>query len=424
MHDLERRRWAPWTNGGGAALLVGAVLVGVVLTPALARFPDHLDQTARYTGSFSLLVDQKTLAPLASPLTVPLQVERRVQVRAASFSTVRVSEDVTMAAGPLTMHQHDQYVMDRRTMALQADPRTELFGQQQTVPAAAGTYRINWPLGTSASGTYRSFMPETATAAVLRHGRGPAPLAGTGLQAVTFTSTTTDTPVSAQYRAWLGRNGFPLQLTPTQLLPRLAALGVDVPQVLAAITPQLTPAEQAAVDRALTQPIPLRYSYSNAGTVAIEPDTGALLHVTTTSEVVSVSPDLSGLAALQPVLQRFAAVPSVQGLANALDELASAPPQPVTRDHWTQTAASTDAAAATATTQLHQLSLLGTLPWAVGGAGVVLVAAGPLSTWRRRHHSRHDGGVGPGPASTGPGSSPAAGGPATTPTPTASGARR
>ena len=88
-----------------------------------------------------------------------------------------------------------------------------------------------------------------------------------------------------------------------------------------------------------------------------------------------MQPDLSGVAALQPLLDKYAAIPSVKALSDGLAAMAARPPQVAQTFQYTQTPASSLSAADKARDQAHVMTIV---TWWVPGAmaRVGLVAAG------------------------------------------------
>lgn len=329
-----------------------------------------------YTGGFTLYVNQQTLEPLSTPTHLPMTVERTVKVQSGNFSTALVTEDDTIKPGPLTFHQEFRYLLNRRTMAFENSAQTQMFSQPAKAADIAGTYRVNFPLGTSAGGVYPVLNTETDKAANVTDGRGPHTEPGvTGVQVIDFKSDVTG-PVSPYYHTWLVHNGFPASITPAQFAPRLSALGVNVTALLGALAPRLTPAQATLLDRLLTSPIPLDYTYYYRGSVAIEPRTGAMIHVDTTAEGVNAAPSLHGLDQLRPLLTQYASVPGVATLSKALGELSSAPPQRVVDYTWDQTRASSQHVANLAVSQMRSMNLVEALPWIAGIVGLILLVVG------------------------------------------------
>ena len=371
-----------WLMRVGALLVVLAVVFALVGIPALVRLPLTTDQTVHYDGTFSLFVNQSTLEPLAKPTILPLTVSRQVRVRNGSFATAVVTEQNTIRPGSLTYHQNFQYVMNRRTMAFENGPLTMMFDQPAKTDIA-GSYRVNFPLGTTASGSYPVWNTETDKSVAVTDGRGPQALPGvSGVQVIEFTSDVTG-PVSPYYHQWLVHNGFPSSITPAQLQPRLEALGVNVPAVLGTLLPVLTPAQRSLVDQVLAAPVPLNYTYFYRGIVGVEPRTGAMIWVDTTAEGVKVAPSLAGVDRLRPLLDKNIAIPAVATLSSALVRLAATPPQTVVDYMWDQTRTSSQQMANFAQSQIRTMDLVDGVPWVVGGIGVVLIALGLVLRRRR-----------------------------------------
>lgn len=379
---LRGRRWPTWSWAVGAILMVAALVFGLLGIPALVRFPLSTDVTVHYNGTFELYVNQTTLQTLTAPVKVPMTVERTVKVRSGSFTNAVVTEDDTLKPGSMSLHQDFQYLMNRRTMAFENGSQTIMFSQRAKTDIA-GTVRINFPLGTSATGRYLAWSPETDTAVVVAHGRGPHAMTGvSGVKVVDFTSAVTG-PASPYYRRWLIANGFPASLAPAQLESMLTSAGVNLSTLSTSLLPVLTPSQRTLVEHLLSTPVPLDYTYAYRGIVAVEPRTGAIIWVDTTNESVSAAPASSVVDELRPLLTEYANVPGVSSLSNALTTLSA--PRLVERDTWVETRASSQHMANLAVQQIRTINLVDALPWVVGGLGLVLLVIGLAFRRRPRH---------------------------------------
>jgi hypothetical protein len=357
-------------------LLLGSVAVRVAVAPALVRFPLNVNETAHYTGHALTYVDQKTLLPLAKPASVPITVDRHVEVVSGTFSHAVVDETITIKAGSTTNVETYQYVMDRRSMQLVDDPREYAFGNKNATMHGAGGYRVNFAMGTTAKGSYRSFIPEANATAPLVLVEGRHYHADARVSVIDFKTNLTHL-VAPYYLAHLRAMGLPMQITTAELQPQLVAAGIDVNRALADVGSRLTPAEQQLVSTTLSKPIPLRYYFIADGMVSIEPKTGALIDVHSTAEGVAVKPDLSGAAALNTVLQRYSSIPSVKAAADGLAALTARPPQRAQMFVYTQTVPSSLHFANVARKQASQMNLVETrLPAGMIVLGVLLLVAG------------------------------------------------
>lgn len=376
-------RGAKWLIASGAVLIAAALVFFFVGIPALVRFPLDTDQTAHYRGTFTQYLDQQTLQPLAQPLRVPLRVSRHVRAKSGGFSTVVVTEDDTIQPGPLTLHQHFQYVMNRRTMTLENDEATRMFSQPATSDVA-GAIRVTFPFGTTRSGPYRMWSPETGKAVTLANGSAPHRLAGIkGPEVIDFSSSV-EGPVSSSYSKWLSANGFPSSISPEQLASRLRVLGVDVPSVLATLRARLGPSQQALVTSALASPVEVDYRFFYTGTVAVDPTTGMMISSTTKTQGLDAVPSLRGLERLAPLLRPYADLPAVAELQGAINQLAKAPARTAVSYDYVQTPSSVQHLATAAENQGGRIHLVETVPWVVGGIGLVLIGIGLALTIARR----------------------------------------
>ena len=198
------------------------------------------------------------------------------------------------------------------------------------------------------------------------------------------------------YRAHLAAMGLPMQVTVAQLQPQLQAAGIDVNRALADVLPRLTPDESKLLSATLARPVALQYFFFADGLVSIEPKTGALIDVHAQREGVSVRPDLSGVAALQPLLDKYAAIPSVKALSDGLAASAARPPQVAQELRYRQTVPSSLRAADKARSQGRQMTVV---TWWVPGA-MVVVGLAPARARSDRPAPRRDRGTRPLPSRT------------------------
>jgi Porin PorA len=374
---MRRRRWGIAGVCVGVALIAASAGFRMAAVPALVRFPLDVDTSATYTGTAWTYVDPGTLLPLATPQGEPLSITRHVKVVEGGFDKAVVHEAVEMKIGSATTNTEEyQYVMDRRAMTLVDEPRQFALGDPAATMHGSGAYRINFAMGTTATGSYLAYIPEADTTTPLVLVRGPHHHAEGNTTVIDF-ATKLEAPVAPYYRAHLEAMGLPMQVTAAQIAPQLAAAGIDVNQALADVAPRLTPAETEQLATILAAPVPLNYFFVVDGTVSVEPQTGALIDVHSQQEGVAVQPDLSGVTSLQPLLDKYAAIPSVKALSDGLAAMAAQPPQLAQTFQYTQTPASSLSVADTARDQARVMTIVTWwVPGVLGGLGVLLLALG------------------------------------------------
>lgn len=344
-----------WLIGVGAVAVGAALGVRLVAVPVLVRFPLNVDKTAHFTGQTSTFVGEATGAPLATPTTAPLAIDRQVRVLGGSYSKANVEETVKLTFGETTSVQTYRYVLDRRTMALVNSPNSYALGSPANRMSPSGGYRLNFPMNTSATRQYQAYAPETDSSVIVR-ATGPAHRdARTGMKVLSIV-TTLDHPVTSYYVPALEAMGMPTQLGPTAVSANLAAHGADVTKVIADIGPKLTADETVALGAVLSQSVPLTYSYFEQGEVWVDPKTGALINRFSDHEGISVKPDMRAANAVTPILEKYASLPSVQALLTAMSDMSG--PQVVVDMAYQQTLASTRDLASTARSQGRQIDLL------------------------------------------------------------------
>jgi Porin PorA len=120
-------------------LAVAALFWWAVGVPALVKYPTDLDVNPRYEGTFSVHVDPTTGAPLATPLELPLTVDRHIRAVGdeSGAGTVVVEETIAQEAGDLVdTTQTNVYVMDRRTLKNVVDDRAYAFDPENVCSRA------------------------------------------------------------------------------------------------------------------------------------------------------------------------------------------------------------------------------------------------------------------------------------------------
>jgi hypothetical protein len=272
--------------------------------------------------------------------------------------------------------------MDRHSMKFVKDPRQYAFGDPNSTLHAAGAYRVNFALGTNEDGSYRSYIPQADASVPLvltegRHHHGDADIA------VLDFKSTLEKQVAPYYRDHLEAMGLPMEVTSSQLQAQLAAAGINVNAALGDVLPRLTPEESKLLADTLGKPIPLQYFFEVDGKISIEPKTGALVDVHAQREGIAVKPDLSGVAALAPLLAKYSTIPSVGALATGLAAVADRGPQVVQDLQYKQTVPSSVSAADTARDMGARMTLAERwIPGAMALVGLVLLVLG-LVGWRR-----------------------------------------
>lgn len=377
-------RTALWVAGGFAVAAVVWMVVGV---PALVKYPTDLDERPRYAGTFSLLVNPSTAAPLAKPVVMPLTVDRHLRAigHESGSSRVVVRETIHQVAGDLLdVTQTNQYVMDRSTLKNVADDRAFAFAPTNVVDRS-GSYRLNLPFDTSRSETYEIYKNEIDDTYKLVGDTKNPTTDLEGLRLSNFVTKVDEAPLSKAYLAELNKTvPLPEGLTLDQMKPQLQAAGIDVDALMAALTPALTPADAATLSDFAAKPIPIDYVMSFTGRVAAEPVTGAEVRVSV-SEAVGAKPVLTSLPALDRVLSHYPNVPEAVTARAGLGDLAAAPAIPLFKYSYQQTPASVADVASTATDSRRQVLLAKVwLPLGLAAVAGLSLVVGAVVYLRRR----------------------------------------
>jgi Porin PorA len=377
-------RPALWIGGG---LAVAALVWMVIGVPALLKYPTDLDVSPQYEGTFTLLVDPATAAPLAEPVVMPLTVNRHLEAIGdeSGASRVVVRETIHQVAGDLLdVTQTNQYVMDRSSLENVADDRA-FASDPANVVDRSGSYRLNLPFDTSRGETYDIYKNEIDDSYELVGDTETPSTDLEGLHLSNFVAHVDEAPLGDAYLAELGTTvPLPESLTLDQLKPQLLAAGIDVDALVAALMPMLTPEDAATLSAVAAEPIPIDSVLSFDGRAAVEPATGAEVKVAV-AESVGARPVLTSLPALQGVLGHYPDVPAAVTASAALDVLTVAPAIPLFEYGYEQTPASVADIAGTASDMRRQV-LLATvwLPVALAAGAVLTLVVGAAVFLRRR----------------------------------------
>ena len=333
----------------------------------------------------TLFVDPATAAPLPNPTQLPMSVDRRIQAveDQSDGSTVLVEETIVERAGTLVdTTQRNAYVMDRRTMANLADGRAYAFDPANVVDRA-GAYRVNLPFGVTTDSQYSIYQNETATTYELRSDRVQPTGEQAGLTVNNYTASASELPLTDAYLTELDKAvPLPRSLTLDQLKPQLLQYGVDIDALLPALTPVLTPTDLEALSTIASGAIPLRYVMSFEGRVAVEPTTGAQVHVAV-NETIGARPELTTLPQLREILGHYPNVAQAVAADEGLGRLPSAPATKLIEIRYDQTPPSiADAGATISSQRTKAMAATWYIPGALLGLGLLALLAGGIRNWR------------------------------------------
>ena len=286
----------------GVVSLIAAALLAWWITPSfVARVPDGRVSHRIYAGTFQTLIDPAALASGdllgAVKSNLPMPVDQVVKVEKASGDTALVSDSRTIsAAGNKVEQTRWEYAVDRTSLeAVSSHP-----SDWAVVPARGLT--VNWPLGAEKK-TYQGWTPETQTTTPLTFLRTESKQ---GLTTYVFEAKVPPTKiVDQQILAAMPKS------LPASVLKLLAGAGT-LPAAQAAQLTQLLPQ--------LPDPVPLAYTFQDASTFWVDPDTGLVIQVQRTQQRVAeiALPDGTAVPLLPAVVATYRTTDA--SAASAADE--------------------------------------------------------------------------------------------------------
>jgi hypothetical protein len=266
----------------GVLLLAAAAVLTWVVVPRAIKFPADTDTTRQYNGTAKLIVQPSALAAgdqkRAVITNAPIQATDNIKVLATSGNTAQTRDTRTLIEGGQTVGMTQAtYAVDRKSLEATTDHPSDWT----VVPAQGLT--VSWPIG-AAQHDYTGWVSDTQTTTTLTFLRQET---REGINTYVYQAKVSGQPIKdPQVLA-----GLPTSL-PGNLL---GALGSALP------LPEQVKAQLAQLVPQLTQPVPLRYTYSTTATYWVEPNTGTVVD-TQQEEIREASPGLpGGISAKVPV---------------------------------------------------------------------------------------------------------------------------
>ncbi len=371
----------------GIIFIVAAILWWAIAVPALVKFPDKLDSTPVYEGDVDIYQNPLTGEFLAKPITAPLTIERAYKSVDDQYDSGKavVDETITQTVNVLGMAtvivEPSQYVIDRKTIENIDDPRSWAYQESNQVDRA-GTYYINFPFDLNKDQAYKVYENKINSSYEITKNTENDEEDLDGLKVYNFVGEIKSTPLTDFYIAY---SNYPATMSFDDLRKTLSTAGLDVDAFLALLAPVLEPADAAALAQLATQPIGLRYEYSNTGDVSIEPKTGSVVKLSNVVEVITVSPDLSSLKnTLTSLLVKYKdksaeLATATEKVQAAMTSIGNTPPQKIYEARYAQTDQSIKEAIQDAKDSIGKINWVKVyIPWILLILGAAVLVGGLL----------------------------------------------
>jgi hypothetical protein len=252
------RRWGFVLAAVSTLMLVAVALLRFAVVPAREKLPADTNQSVTYSGNVtSTDVGALMSGKPNAVVNVPVTVKRTVEVLQTSGDKARLSDTATMTSSTgqvpssLARTQHF-YAVDRKSLAAVAN------FTDKPVTQARGLV-VSFPIGTEKK-SYTGWVADVgATGKVTYQGKGTVKGVAVYRFAGTFSQPMPAAPAGA-----------PTSVPKAQLvvLAQKLQLPAAIQQSLAAALPTLP------------DPVPLTYTFTQADTYAVEPDTGVIVDMT------------------------------------------------------------------------------------------------------------------------------------------------
>lgn len=324
-----RQGWGIGLAALGALCLVAAAVLAWIVVPARKQLPADTDTTRQFEGTAKFLLNAQALSTgdlrAALKVDAPVTAQRTVKVQATDGGTAEVSDQRQLSSNGQTLGQSQvTYAVDRTSLQAASPP-----SGWQVTPHDGLT--VSFPIGAQQQ-QYTGWVNETQATTPIQFQREESK---GGVDTYVYTARTEAAPIKDPQVL----DTLPKAL-PTSALSALAALIPVSPEVQAALAKALP---------GLADPVQLNYTYESTSTYWVEPTTGIVVDIER-QEVRKAGISTGGA--------------SVGGV-------------PVYDVSTKYTGDSVAAAARDANDAKNSIQTVGsTLPWALGGIGLVALIAG------------------------------------------------
>lgn len=353
MRRIAKGMWV----AGVVVLVVAAAWVPLV-TPMLKKFPNDLNVTVHFTGTFSTHMDAATGMPLATPAVETMTVDRALKAlpKQSGAHTTLVQETITLKTPTRTIEQKNVYAIDRRSMKGVKSAQAYSLAPQNVVDRT-GAYTLTLPMGFNTGTSFPIWKTESSSTYPLT---ATSPLRSTidGLKVVNLTGILNETQVAPLELQALVAQGMPTTMSSKVAEATVGVFGGDVSGTMAALLPSLTDTERQTVQEALITDLPLKYFTYSSGDASAEQKTGQIVKLSGITDGITVQPDVSSLAPVLDVLKNHVDVTGVPSLITAMTTLAQMKPQVVYEMKYDQTPASISSMAKDAKSMARQIDLV------------------------------------------------------------------
>jgi len=363
----------------GILLILASILWWAIAVNAMVKLPDDVEVHNHYEGEMTWYVDTATHQPLpeGEEKTVPLSVNQDIIAEAGEYdsSTGVLEETVNVVAGNVALPaSRCVYVLDRKTMENVGDPRAFAWTADNQVDRS-GSYYPYFPFDTSKDEKYEVWKSEIGRTLETEFVNEEEKK---GMTVYNFKLACENVEVDEVYLASMG---FPTKLTLEEMKPALLAAGVDLDALKALAARVMAPGDLQVLQQAVKKEIPVSYLWTMERELSVEPKTGIVLDVYKNVESLSRKADLSVLADLTPVLDKYADNPQLGPAVKALSQMQSQAgnAEKVFSLQFASTQDSIDAAAEEAKKEAGRINLVKVyIPWALLIVGALVLIVGLL----------------------------------------------
>jgi hypothetical protein len=300
----------------GVVLVALAIVWWTVLAPTLTKLPNDIDTTMDFEGTLTQYVDSATgqALPAGQEVKVPFTILRTFAAVPDLYtsSTAVCDDTITMTvAGQARPAQITRYALDRKTRLCVESNENYAYSPQILLPDRVGNYGPLFPGGLKVGETLSAFFNDVNKAFDVKVAERIENYNGLGITAIKIDASR---PAAEYYepvaQAVLGAQGLPMEITFDQLSAQLAAKGLDLGALLAALTAVASPEDLQSLMALTQEPVKIIYKQESGDVIYIEEKTGATVGAdfdrTTLMEV-----DTSALMGAFGIIAKYATDPTV-----------------------------------------------------------------------------------------------------------------
>jgi len=311
------KRFSVWLLAIGVLFVVIAIVLWTAVAPVLTKLPNDVNTSMEFEGTMTLYVNPQTgeFLPPGQEMALPLEVIRTFKsVDYQYTSGVAVFEDTLLLdiEGMAPSTQVSSYALDRKTRKCVESDLNWAYDPSIILDGRVGFYGPLFPGGLEVGDVREAFFNDPSLPFEAEVVEEIADWNGLGITAMKIDASREEAPYNPVIsQAVLVQGlGLPTEMSFDQFAAAMAAKGLDLNTLMAALQDVVTAEEMQALMAMTQQPVPLVYGQYSGDVLYIEKTSGATVGATF-DRTTTVGPDPAVLTQMAGVLMNYMEDPTV-----------------------------------------------------------------------------------------------------------------